>query len=110
MAKRIPINLGKAIKRHNPLLQNIVKSSGKRRKLLLLHAPRSFYSTVQTLFRNILRGVIPTPYNFKNNLLKRVVNSKTPQRVIQQSGSGIGAILKTVIPIVASILPQLFKK
>ena len=110
MAKRFPLNLGKAIKRHSPLLQNVIKATGKRRKLLLSHAPRSFYSTIQTLFRNILRGIIPTPYNFKNNLLKRVANSKTPQRVIQQSGSGIGAILKTIIPIVASILPQLFKK
>ena len=110
MAKRFPVNLGKAVKRHNPLLQNVIKATGRRRRLLLQNAPRSFYSTIQTLFRNVLRGVIPTPYNFRSNLLKRVVNSKTPQRVIQQSGSGIGAILKTVIPIVASLLPQLFKK
>ena len=110
MAKRIPVNLGKALKKHKPLIQNVIKANGKKRKLLLTHAPRSFYSTIKTLFSNILRGVIPTPYNFKNSLLKRVVSSKSPQRVIQQSGSGIGAILSTVIPIVASILPQLFKK
>ena len=104
------MRLGKAIKKHDALLQNVIKAKGKKRKLFLLHAPSSFYSTIQSLFRNILKGTIPLPYNFKNNLLKKVANSKAPRSLIQQSGSGIGAILKTVIPILISIIPQLFKK
>lgn len=110
MAKRFPLRLRKAIKKHDQLLQNVIKAKGKKRKLFILHAPNSFYSTIQNLFKNIIRGTVPIPYNFKNALLKKVASSKTPKHIIQQSGSGIGAILATVIPILASILPQLFKK
>lgn len=114
MAKRIPITLGRSIKRNEELLRRIVNTKGKKQRLLLTTAPKTFFTTIQKLFRNILNGVIPIPYTLRHPLIKRVAGSSKPQQIIQQSGSGVGAILGAVLPSILSLLiPQvakLFKK
>lgn len=114
MAKRIPIGLGRSIKRNEDLLRRIVNTKGRKQRQLLTSAPKTLFTTIQRLFRNILSGVIPIPYTLRNPLIKRVAGSSEPDQIIQQSGSGVGAILGAVLPTILSlVIPQvakLFKK
>ena len=110
MAQRVPVTLVRSIKRHGRMLKQLMKSGGNKRKLILQQAPRTFFSLIQSLFKNILKGKVPAPLNLNRNLLKRVARTKNPNRVIQQNGSGIGVILSRVIPMILSLLPSLFGK
>ena len=95
------------------MMNQVIKSGGNKRKLILQHAPKTFFTLIQRLFRNILKGKIPAPFNVNKKLLKKVVGSKNPNKVVVQHGSGIVTVLKHVIPSLIALVPEfvkLFKK
>ena len=113
MAKRIPVALGRSIKRHGRIMNEVIKSGGNKRKLILQHAPKTFFTLIRSLFRNILKGKISAPLNINKSLLNKVARAKDPNRVVVQNGSGIASILAHVVPSLIALVPEfvkLFKK
>jgi hypothetical protein len=113
MAKRIPVALDRSIKRHGRIMNQVIKSVGKKRKLILQHAPKTFFTLIQSIFRNILKGKIAAPLNVNKSLLNKVIRTKDPSKVVVQNGSGIVSILAHVVPSLIALVPEfvkLFKK
>lgn len=112
MVARIPLKLARDVQRHRQVLQDLIKP-GNKRKLMLKNAKKSLFATIKSLFSNILKGKLLAPLDLSNSLIthmKRLVRARNPKAVIQQNGSGIIAALTTIIPMVLSLLPSLFKK
>ena len=94
-------------------MNQVIKNGGNKRKQILQQAPQTFFTLIKSLFRHILKGKIPAPLNINKGLLKKVTNSKNPNKVVVQNGSGIVSILSAVIPSLIAIVPEvvkLFKK
>ena len=109
MSRRIPVALDRSIKRHGRIMNQVIRSGGNKRKLILQHAPKTFFTLIQSLFRNILKGKIAAPLNVDRRLLNKVIRTKDPNRVVVQNGSGIVSILAHVIPSLIALVPEFVK-
>jgi hypothetical protein len=110
MAKRVPVALGRSIKRHEQIMKQLIRSGSGKRKQLLKQAPRTLFSLIQRLFKSIIKGKVPAPININKTLLGKVARSTNLNKVIQQNGSGVFTILAQVVPLILSLLPTLLKK
>lgn len=112
MVARIPLKLARDVKKHQRVLQDLIKP-GNKRKLMLRTAKKSLFATIKSLFSSILKGKLPAPLDLNNSLItlmKKLVRARNPNVVVQQNGSGIIAALAKIVPVVLSLLPMLFKK
>ena len=109
--RQIPASLQRSIKGHRRILRKVSQRGGNR---LLNLAPKTFFPLVKRIFKSILNGSIPVPFNLNRTLLDKVARAKNSKKVILQNGSGIATILAHVIPALAGlIIPKivgLFKK
>ena len=109
MAK-LPVSLQRSIKGHSKYLRKVSQRGGNR---LLKFVPKSFFPLIKKIFQSIKRGKIPVPFNLNRSLLDKVIRAKNSEQVVLQNGSGIATILAHVVPVIASLVPQiigLFKK
>ena len=113
--KKIPKAIAKVLKRHHFIFKTISNVGRKRRDIILKNAPLSLFKAIKILFRYLVKGNIPLKTRHRRQLVphrKLLVegSTSTPQtikRKVNQSGEGLGSILRTVIPVLGPIIASI---
>lgn len=101
------------------MISALARYPPRRRKDILRHAPRELVHALSEGCLNILRGNVPlsrqryTKLRQHRRLVHELANPSTglrrKQRIIQQRGGFVGALLGALAPVAATLVSDLFR-
>ena len=111
MAKRVPLNAIKRVKKQQYILEKIAKSKSRDRRKMLNNAPNQLLSVFKTICKLVMDGKLQLGRAKRYQKTVEKV-SKTPVKTIKatikQQGSGIfGSIIAGVLPFLGPIIKGL---
>ena len=113
MGKRISSKSAQLIKKHKYILDKLSKSKAKDRKTILLNAPSTLYTVLDTIFKMLANDQLDLSQSHKAKIKKhrRLIRSTSKlnakaikTKLVRQRGGSLPKILATILPVVGSII------
>ena len=112
MPKRVPVKKLERIRKHRYILKKLAAAKANDRKKMLMQAPNQLFTVFKDICQLVTDGYIQIGKAKKHLKLVKEISSgdkTTIKTLAQQRGAGFGAIISSLLPIVAPLISKIFK-
>jgi hypothetical protein len=112
MPQRLPVKKLERIKKHRYILKKIATAKANDRKKMLYEAPKQLFTVFKDICQLVTDGHIKLGKIKRHQRLVNEIsrgNASTIKSLAKQKGSGFGAIISGLLPMISPLLSKLFK-